>query len=145
MATRLAPLLLPHGKCTQAHEHTRLHCCCHHRAVSVTHTAGRFSFPLNYKGFSAKGWRKTERGVNMAYDSVAVRRRTPSAMFGKGMTFDTWDSPLVSPTLLLYSSDYENIKALRKSSFSKSESDLDLSAFALVCCLNIWKVDYPIW
>lgn len=41
MATRLAPLLLPHGKSTQAHEHTLSHWSYRHKAVSVTHTAGR--------------------------------------------------------------------------------------------------------
>lgn len=61
--------------------------------------------------------------------AVRRRRRMPSAMFGKEMTFDSGDSPLVSPPLLLYNSDYGNTKTLRITSFSKSESDSDQSAF----------------
>lgn len=46
----------------KAHEHTVAHWNYRHEALSVTHTAGGLSFPLNYTGLSVKGW---GRGVNM--------------------------------------------------------------------------------
>lgn len=66
MATRLAPPLLPHGKCANTHrqalEHTLARWNDRHKASSVTHTAGRLSFLLNYTGFSAKRRERTGRG-----------------------------------------------------------------------------------
>lgn len=84
MATRLAPRPLPHGKCTQSHERVLPHWSYSHKDVSVTHTAGRFSFPLNYTGFSAKGWRRAgrkgsawQRGGSL---QLGLRRKWPLAL-----------------------------------------------------------------